>query len=690
MHNNTTRSDVYVEVDADAIAWVHFDNQSGSANVLSAAVLELFYKELVKLESRTLKGMVIISDKPGAFIVGADVSEFTKLENRAQALDAIQRGQAVFDRLAALPFPTVALIHGFCLGGGLELALACRYRIARDDAATRLGLPEVKLGIHPGFGGSVRLTALVGALHAMDLMLSGRTIDARNAQRMGVVDHAVPDRHLRTAARTLILEQPPAHRPTRLQLVSNHAWVRPALARLFKRQVAAKARPDHYPAPYALIDLWLNYAGQHRAMLRAEAESVADLIVSPTAHNLIRVFFLQEQLKALARDKDFKARRVHVVGAGMMGGDIASWCALKGMHVTLADQSPERIAPAVKRAYALFKRRLKRPRLIQEAMDRLLPDHTGMGVEQADVVIEAIFENAEAKRDLFKAIEPRLKPGAVLASNTSSIPLAELAAALEQPSRLVGLHFFNPVASMQLVEVVHDPSSTPEMTRKAIAFTRTIDRLPLPVLSTPGFLVNRILTPYLLEAVELESEGVPAADIDRQALAFGMPVGPIELADTVGLDICLHVADILSRHMTIEVPKRLRELVRQGRLGRKAGRGFYRYRNGKAVKQKLPGSYRSTPEIEDRLVLRMLNEVVACLREEIVERPDHLDAGMIFGTGFAPFRGGPLRYVETVGADIVVQRLQELERRFGTRFTPDPGWEQVSGFSEHKHGDKHE
>jgi 3-hydroxyacyl-CoA dehydrogenase/enoyl-CoA hydratase/3-hydroxybutyryl-CoA epimerase len=314
-------------------------------------------------------------------------------------------------------------------------------------------------------------------------------------------------------------------------------------------------------------------------------------------------------------------------------------------------------------------------------MDRLMPDHRGMGVDRADVVIEAIFEDAEAKRSLFKELEPRLQPEAILATNTSSIPLKDLAASLDQPSRLVGLHFFNPVASMQLVEVVHDAATAPDVVGKAVTFARHIDRLPLPVSSSPGFLVNRILMPFLLEAVELENEGVPPAEIDRQAVAFGMPVGPIELADTVGLDICLHVVQILARYMNVAVPQRLRELVQAGQLGRKSGRGFYRYRKGKPVKPTLPKGYRSNPDVADRMVLRMLNEVVACLREKVVDDPEHLDAGMVFGTGFAPFRGGPLRYIETVGADTVVQRLHELEQRFGARFKADPGWEAVSGFT---------
>ncbi len=682
MDTKNEKRDLYTVIDEDNIAWLHFDKQGSSTNVLSAAVLEAFYEELLELVERAPRGLVILSDKPNGFIAGADVREFTQLENHDQALSAIQRGQAVFDRLAALPFPSVALIHGFCLGGGLEMALACRYRVARDDPGTRLGLPEVRLGIHPGFGGSVRLTPLVGALHAMDLMLSGRTVDGRTARRMGFVDHAVPERHLHTAARAMIMEPPFPHRPGKLQALSNHPWARPLLARVFRHQVSKKAREDHYPAPYALIDVWLEHAGDERAMLHAEAASVADLIVGPTAQNLIRVFLLQETLKALGQKSDFKPAHVHVIGAGIMGGDIAAWCALRGMRVTLADQSPERIAPAVKRAQRLFKRRLKRPRPIQEAMDRLMPDHRGIGVEHADVVIEAIFEDADAKRSLYQELEPRMRADAVLATNTSSIPLAELRDVLSKPARLVGIHFFNPVAKMQLVEIVRDDSTDPEVVNRAIRFTRKIDRLPLPVTSTPGFLVNRVLMPYLLEAVELENEGVPAAEIDRQALAFGMPMGPVELADTVGLDICLHVAENLGKHLDTPVPQRLRDLVRQGRLGRKSGEGFYQYKKGKAVKPAPPKGYQPPDSVSDRMILRMLNEVVACLREQVVEKPDHLDGGMVYGTGFAPFRGGPLRYIETMGADTLLQRLGKLEQTLGPRFTPDPGWELVSGFTD--------
>jgi 3-hydroxyacyl-CoA dehydrogenase/enoyl-CoA hydratase/3-hydroxybutyryl-CoA epimerase len=491
---------------------------------------------------------------------------------------------------------------------------------------------------------------------------------------MGLVDYAVPQRQLLRAARRMILDAPTAKRATGWKGWTNHQWIRPLLAPLFKRQVAKRARADHYPAPYALIELWRKYGDQPARMLPAEARSVADLITTSTAQNLVRVFLLQDRLKSLGRADDFKPQHVHVVGAGVMGGDIAAWCALRGLHVTLQDQTPERVAPAIKRAYALFKKQLKLPRLINAAMDRLVPDCHGRGVVSADVVIEAIYENREAKQALYKSIEPQLKAGALLATNTSSIPLQELCTTLQQPSRLVGLHFFNPVAKMQLIEVVSSPATDPQQAARAAAFARRIDRLPLPVTSTPGFLVNRILMPYLLEAVNLEAEGVPANLIDKAALDFGMPMGPILLADTVGLDICLSVADILARGQDDLVPARLRERVLAGRLGQKTGQGFYRYSKGKPVPVHTPSRPYVSPDLGDRLMLRLLNEAVACLREGVVSDADLLDAGVIFGTGFAPFRGGPLQYIKSSGAAELLARLRVLEQRYGARFAPDAGW----------------
>ncbi len=678
MNIATEQNHFRLETDNDDIVWLHMDKTDAGTNVLGSEVLRELDRHLEAIASRAPRGLVILSDKANGFIAGADIHEFTRIRNEAEALELVRLGQSVFNRLDALGFPTVALIHGFCLGGGLELALACRYRVALDSPGTRLGLPEVRLGIHPGFGGSVRLPPLVGGLKAMDLMLSGRSIDTRQARRIGLVDRLAPERYLRAAARLQVLDAPPPARPGWQDRLSNHSMVRPLLARVLRRQVAAKASRLHYPAPYALIDIWQKYADDPAQMQQAEADSIASLVKGITARNLIRVFLLQEQLKSLGRDTAWKPRAVHVIGAGTMGGDIAAWCALRGFRVSLQDQSPERIAPAIKRAHELFKRRLKDPLAIQAAMDRLLPDHKGLGVGRTDIVIEAIFEDAEVKRALYRNIEPRMPADAVLATNTSSIPLEELSGALARPERLVGLHFFNPVPVMQLVEIVNGRSTAAEVSGKAMEFTRLLDRLPLPVSSTPGFLVNRILMPYLLEAVKLESEGVPAAIIDRAATAFGMPMGPLELADTTGLDICLHVAQILTGHFHTAIPERLQQLVVAGRLGKKSGRGFYRYDKGKAVKRGKKGGNWNLQEITDRLVLRLLNEAVACLRERVVENSDLLDAGMIFATGFAPFRGGPMHYIDAIGASVMRGQLQQLEQLRGKRFTPDSGWETVA------------
>jgi 3-hydroxyacyl-CoA dehydrogenase/enoyl-CoA hydratase/3-hydroxybutyryl-CoA epimerase len=526
----------------------------------------------------------------------------------------------------------------------------------------------------------MRMPRLIGAPAAMDMMLSGRTVNARAAKKMGIVDKITAQRHLKRAAKMLILRRPKKSQPGKFVSLANSAVARPLLAKYLRKQVAKRAPEAHYPAPYALINLWEKYGGDERSMLLEEAVSVAGLMTEGTAQNLVRVFLLQERLKSLGKGVDFQPQHVHVIGAGIMGGDIAAWCAFKGMTVTLQDREPKFIAPAIKRAHALFKKRLKVPYLVQAAKDRLIPDHKGLGVKNADVVIEAIIENKDAKQALFSQIEPLLKPETILATNTSSIPLDELSETLKQPDRLVGIHFFNPVAKMQLVEIVEGNNTSQENKNKAAKFCRCIDRLPLPVKSSPGFLVNRILMPYLMEAVNLLEEGVPGQVIDKAATDFGMPMGPIFLADTVGLDICLSVAEILGAALGLNVPEALRKKVEAGELGVKSGQGFYQYQNGKKVKSKTAtdGSSQQAEDIADRLVLQMLNESIACLREAVIEDKDLLDVGMIFGTGFAPFLGGPMHYMQQRGRQDIIDRLKELEGKYGKQFAADAGWKTVS------------
>ena len=660
--------------DSDGIAWLTFDKADSGTNVLTEEVLEAFDQSLVQVAQMHPKGLVIVSGKANGFIAGADVKAFARIAGVASAEQHIRRVHEIFHRLEAMAFPTVAAIRGFCLGGGLELALACDYRVCCDDAGTRLGFPEVRLGIFPGYGGTVRGTRLLGDLKGLELMLGGRTISGRAAHKIGLVDLAVPERQLRSAALRMLSGEGAPRRAGWVRRLPALAPLRPLVTRLLSAQVRRHVNTTHYPAPLELLRHWQRTAADEGEMYASEAANVARLVNESTAQNLIRVFLLQDRLKAEGSNADFTPRHVHVVGGGVMGGDIAAWCALRGMRVTLQDRAPEFLTRAIQRAHELFRSKLKDRYRVRAAIDRLMPDHRGSGVRSADVVIEAIFEDIDAKRALYAQLEPQMKTDAVLATNTSSIPLATLSAGLARPQRLVGLHFFNPVAKMPLLEIVHDTHTDAGMLRKAAAFARHIDKLPLKVKSRPGFLVNRVLMPYLLEAVDLLDEGVPAPVVDQAAVAFGMPMGPIELADTVGLDICLSVAEKMSEALHNPVPERLRERVKAGDLGRKSGQGFYAWSKGKAVKEAAGESPIGQDDISDRLVLRLVNESVACLREGVVADEDLLDAGVIFGTGFAPFRGGPMHYVHSLGSGEVRKRLDELENRFGEHFHADSGW----------------
>jgi len=666
-----------LEADDDQILWLYFDKHNASVNTIDRKVMEEFSQIVDVLNTDTIhKGVIIASAKKNGFIAGADIAQFNQFKDIDEAVAMLRLGQDILNKFEKIRMPSVAMIDGFCLGGGLELVLACRYRVAEESNKTRLGLPEVKLGIHPGWGGTVRMPRLIGGKEAMNLILSGHTVSGKTAAKLGFVDAAVPRRQLVHAAKYYILEKPPAHEPTTLQALTNKTIARQVLAYVMRKTLKKKANPLHYPGPYHALDNWEHYGVDSDEAYAREAKSCGKLFFSDTCQNLVRVFFLQEKLKALAKDSKFAPKHVHVIGAGTMGGDIAAWCALQGMTVTLQDLEPRYIAPAIKRAFALYKEKLKDRNLIQRAMDNLIPDVAGNGIGKADVIIEAVIEDLGVKQQTFKMIESKAKASAILATNTSSIPLDEINTVLQHPERLVGIHFFNPVAKMMLVEVVKGDKTSQAVVDKAMTFVRKIDRLPLPVKSSPGFLVNRILMPYMLESIELMNEGVPMTAIDKAMTNFGMPMGPITLADTVGLDVCLSVAKYLGKYYNTPVPAKLVELVEQKKLGRKTGEGFYKYdKQKKQIKPHEAPYNKPLEDLSNRLVLRMLNEAFACLREGVVANDDLLDAGMVFGTGFAPFRGGPIHYAKSQG---IAELYQQYVKQRG-KSEPSETWEATTG-----------
>jgi 3-hydroxyacyl-CoA dehydrogenase / enoyl-CoA hydratase / 3-hydroxybutyryl-CoA epimerase len=634
-------------LDFEGIGWLTVDTPDAPVNTLSRqAIVELEtlvmrFEDLIA--TGELSGVVLLSGKESGFIAGADITEFDNMTDHATLTAALARAHALFDRIENLKVPFVCGIHGFCLGGGLELALASHYRVAVNDEKTRLGFPEVNLGIFPGFGGTGRSIRQAGPVDAMQLMLTGRMIRAGQARGMGLVDKLVRHRdQLRWEGRKAVLAGKRSSPAPWAKRVMGNALVRPQLAARMRAEVRKKARPEHYPAPYALIELFEKHGGNWRDMIRGEAERFVPLMATDTARNLRRVFFLSESLKKQGlRGADKPVfRRVHVVGAGVMGGDIAAWCALRGMGVTLQDLDMERIKPALDRARELFRKRLRKKVEIDNAVARLEPDVAGKGIARADVIIEAVVEKLDIKRQVFAEVEARARPDAILATNTSSIELERIAEGMQTPSRLIGLHFFNPVAQLPLVEVIRSTFNTDLDIARGASFALAIGKSPVAVKSAPGFLVNRVLMPYMLGAVERVEKGESKELIDAAAVAFGMPMGPIELMDTVGLDVGASVAQELNH----KVPEnsRFATLVKNKNLGRKTGQGFYRWEKGKAVKGETP-AHADLAGLGRELVKPLVDTTVKVVDEGVVASKELADIGVILGTGFAPFLGGPMR-----------------------------------------------
>mgnify|MGYP005821961335 CR=1 FL=1 len=631
---------------ADGLATLTLDVSGQAQNTLGREVLDSFSAFLDEIERAPPSALFIRSGKASGFMAGADIEELSSASSDALKI-LIDRGHEVLARLEALSCPTVAVIHGACLGGGLEVALACDHRVA--DYSARFGFPEVQLGLHPGLGGTERLPSTIEPATALRIMLTGKTLDAREAKHLGLVRDAVPDRHLEAAARAAA--DSGKHASTRGLLadfrntVENSSMGKRFIASRARKETAKRFNEVHYPAPFALIDLFEEDASKDEAC-SAEARSFVQLSQTQTARNLLSLFLRREALKREARRPEGHGiKHVHVIGAGTMGADIAMWTAMNGFTVTLQDIDSAVIARAIGRAHEWMDGRKDRSSDIRDPQDRLVPDPKGDGVSSADLIIEAGPEKAAIKQKIYEGLLEKLKPGAIVATNTSSIRLETLAEYLPEPlaGRFVGLHFFNPVTKMPLVEIVSDKATTQETQARALAFVDAIDKLPLPVKSAPGFLVNRILTPYLLEAVKLIDEGHSAEEVDAAAEDFGMQQGPVEVADTVGLDICLEVGRVLARELDhiADPPQRLVSKVEAGNLGRKSGKGFYSWSSGKPEKAEIELTEADLKTLQDRLLAPLYEEVRRVLDEGIVASEDHLDIGAVFGSGFAPFRGGP-------------------------------------------------
>ena len=698
----STENNFTHRVDGDGVLHVVFDTPGQKVNLLNEVTLRGLDRVLEEASHRDdIRAVVFASAKRGMFIAGMDVEQISSVTDAYRGAEAARFGQAVFQKIADLGRPSVCAINGTCLGGGTELALACTFRVAADLPSLRIGLPEVKLGIIPGFGGTQRLPRLIGMLPSLDLILTGRTLDARRARRVGLVDVVAPEAYVGRKALELVREaltdgnRAVASRLRRKQplvprLIQSIGPLRNKALEQARKKIEEKARPENYPAPFRAIEAIEAACTQELPQgLDFEARLIGELIPTPTSKNLIWIFKSQTALKGDTGEVRATPRKIHrtaVIGAGIMGGGIAQLVADREIPVRLKDLNYDAILTALATANAVWARKLKRKRISQrelaQKMAFIAPTLDDSGLMQTDIVLEAVVEDLEIKRRVLADTEKRIGERTVFATNTSSLPITDIASGAMRPERVVGLHFFNPVDRMPLVEIIAGERSSPEAVATAHAFAIRLGKTPVIVKDGPGFLVNRILTFYLNEALQMLLEGVRMEALDKSMELFGMPMGPFALLDQVGLDTAGHVASVLRAAFgeragaTVDV---LETLVSAGRLGRKSASGFYRYRNGKRQSTdneiyNLVGAKdaRDVPPetLQERMILAMVNESALCLEEGVVAQPRDIDIAMVMGTGFPPFRGGLLRYADEIGVPVVADRLSRLAEAHGGRFRP--------------------
>ena len=673
----------------DDICVLTFDRPGSSANIFDVRALDELSEELEFVARHpTLKGLIFTSAKPSIFIAGADLNLMREDIPLSEVEALIKRGQLVMNRIAELKIPTVAAIHGAAVGGGYELCLACDYRVASPDRSTKIGLPETKIGLLPGWGGSTRLPRLIGLPKALNIILGGKTVPAKRALKFGMVDELAPVEHLVEAAVRKI-HAGKATRPN--HWLTNNPLSVGWIAGRARREVMRRTRGNYPAVLKALKVITLGIVRSVEQSLALERDEFLELVQTKACHNLIRLFFLQEHArKSGLRADDSKGSvkpvvRTAVIGAGTMGAGIAQWLSARGLTVVLRDVNAEAVQKGMTRVAKLYRDGGRRGLFslleMRDGLDRVEPAPAEVPFSQVDVVVEAAVENLGLKKKIFQNLDELVSDEAILATNTSALPISEIAAVTRRPERVVGLHFFNPVHQMQLVEVVTTPQTSPEVLQRTVSFARKIGKLPVIVKDSPGFLVNRILMPYLIEAASLFEAGARLEDIDEVMLEFGMPMGPLRLVDEVGLDVALHVATTLadSFNRRMRIPDCLGKMNGQGMMGRKNGKGFYLHEKSKNIRPNPQAlefvrdkTARALPreELQERMVFLMANEAARCLEEGVVTDPADVDFAMVMGTGFAPFRGGPLRHTDAIGVARLVGAMEHLVANGAAHFTP--------------------